>query len=261
MKRFENQTAIVTGASSGIGRAIALALAQEGAHIALAARREELLEEVAGEIRNLGSKALVVPTDVTDRDQIRQLVHKTIDAWNHVDIVVANAGLYVRAPIRDLTVHDVERSMAVNFYGNLYLVLELLPHLLEKDNGHILLMATFDAKKGLPPDTPYVVAKSALASFGEVLRQELANTGISVTTVFPGRVDTSMIGELQFHWISRKISPDMVASATLRGIHMNRPEVIVPWYIRFLHYIDTLFPRWGDRLVRIFHLQGWDKPQ
>jgi NADP-dependent 3-hydroxy acid dehydrogenase YdfG len=253
-----DKVAIVTGASSGIGRATALALAGEGAHVALAARNAPALHEVARTIRALGQEALVVPTDVTQQDQVGQLVRETLACWERVDILVANAGAYVRCPISDLTVAEVERSMAVNFYGTLYAILAILPHMLDQKSGHLVLVSSMDAKKGLSPDAPYVAAKFALAGFGEVLRQELYGSGVHVTTVFPGRVDTPMIATLQVPSISAKIPPEAVARAIVRAIHRRQPEVIVPFQARALLYLNTLSPRLGDWIARLFRLEGWE---
>jgi NADP-dependent 3-hydroxy acid dehydrogenase YdfG len=253
-----DKVAIVTGASSGIGRATALALAGEGAHVALAARNATALHEVARAIRALGQEALVVPTDVTQQDQVEQLLGETLACWERVDILVANAGAYVRCPISDLTVAEVERSMAVNFYGTLYAILAILPHMLDQKSGHLVLVSSMDAKKGLSPDAPYVAAKFALAGFGEVLRQELYGSGVHVTTVFPGRVDTPMIATLQVPSISAKIPPEAVARAIVRAIHRRQPEVIVPFQARALLYLNTLSPRLGDWIARLFRLEGWE---
>lgn len=255
---FSGQVAIVTGASSGIGRATALALAREGARVALAARRSSLLEEVAREVEALGGEALVVPTDVTDQAQVEHLVAQTLSRWGQVDLLIANAGAYIRRPIRELTAADVERSMAVNFYGALYAVLAVLPHMLARGQGHIVLVSSMDGKKGLPPDAPYVAAKFALAGFGDVLRQELHGTGVGVTIVFPGRVDTPLIAGLEVPWISAKIPPETVARAILRAIRRRQPEVIVPWQTRLLLYAHVISPRFADWGVRFFHLEGWE---
>ena len=259
MRDLRDRVAIVTGASSGIGKATALALAREGAHVALAARREHLLQALAREVEALGREALPVPTDVTKREQVKALVERTLERWGRVDILVANAGVYVRSPIRDLNVEDLEFSMAVNFYGSVYPVLEVLPHMEKQGQGHIVLVTSMDAKKGIPPDTPYVAAKFALAGFGDVLRQELHGTGIGVTVVFPGRVDTPLIENLKVPWISAKIPPEKVARAIIKGIRRRAPEIIVPWQARLLLYAHVLSPRLADWGVRFFHLEGWEE--
>ncbi|MGD2104308.1 MAG: SDR family NAD(P)-dependent oxidoreductase [Anaerolineae bacterium] len=254
-----DKVAVVTGASSGIGRVTALALAKEGMHVALAARTESALRDVAEEIRTLGQEALVVPTDVTHRTEVDHLVKETLGRWGRIDILVANAGEYVRSPILDMTLRDVEQSMAVNFYGALHAVLAVQPHLVDRGSGHIVLMSSIDGKKGLPLDAPYAAAKFALAGYGEVLRQELRSHGVHVTTVFPGRVDTPLIETLEVPPISAKIPPNAVARAIVDAVRQKKPEVVIPFHGRLLQLVDVLSPRLGDWVVRFFHLQGWEE--
>ncbi|MFL7811985.1 MAG: SDR family oxidoreductase, partial [Anaerolineae bacterium] len=157
-----DKIAIVTGASRGLGRATALALAREGAHVALAARNETALQEAAQAIRAQGREALVVPTDVTQQEQVEHMVAEVLAHWGRVDIFIANAGQYVRCCVPELTVAHVERAMAINFYGALYGLLAVLPHMLDRKSGHLVLVSSLDGKKGIPIDAPYVSTKFAL---------------------------------------------------------------------------------------------------
>jgi NADP-dependent 3-hydroxy acid dehydrogenase YdfG len=257
-KTLLDKTAIVTGGSSGIGRATALALAREGAHVALAARNEGALQEVAQAVRALGREALVVPTDVTQREQVEHLVAEVLACWERVDIFVANAGQYVRCCVPELTIAHVERAMAINFYGALYGVLAVMPHMLARKSGHLVLISSVDGKKGLPIDAPYVATKFALAGVGEVMRQELRDTGVHVTTVFPGRIDTPLLDGMRVPWISPKYSSEMVARAIVRGIRRHQPEVIVPAFYRWFVILGALSPRLSDWFVRVSHLEGWE---
>jgi short-subunit dehydrogenase len=254
---FLNQVAIVTGASSGIGRATALELARKGAHTALASRNTSALEEVANEVRAFGREALVVTTDVTRREEVECLVEKVASRWGSIDLVIANAGQYIRTPVTELTVETVERSLQINFYGALYFVLAALPHLLAQKSGHIVFVSTMDAKIAIPPDAPYIIAKFALSGFADVLRQELYGTGVSVSAIFPGRVDTPMIEDLQVPFVSAKISPEAVARAIVRAIDRRQAEVIIPPQATLLYYLKVFSPKLGDWIIRTFRLEGW----
>ncbi len=254
---FQDKIAIVTGASSGIGRATALALARRGAHIALASRRESLLEQAAEQIEGLGRQALVIPTDVTQQEQVQAMVESVLSRWGKIDILVSNAGEYVRAPIDELDVDTLRHALAVNYYGGVYAILAVLPHMRAQEAGHIVVVTSMDGKKGLPPDAPYVSAKFALTGFVEVLRQELNGSGVYISNILPGRVDTALIAGLEFEWVSRKIPPEPVASAIVGAILKRKPEVIIPSQARLLYYANVLSPSLGDWIVRRFRLEGW----
>lgn len=250
--------AVVTGASSGIGRATALALASRGARLALAARSADALDQTRAQIEALGAEAIAVPTDVTDQEAAESLVARTVAHWGRLDVLVAGAGVYIRCPVCELTAAHLERSMAVNFYGVLYSVMAALPHMTAQGSGHLVLVSSMDGKIGLTLDAPYVAAKFGVVGLGEVMRQELRPLGIGVTTVCPGRVDTPMIARLRVPWISPKVSPDVVARGIVRAIERNRAEVIVPARSRLLIYARLLSPSLFDRLARTFHLEGWE---
>lgn len=255
---FLDKIAIVTGASSGIGRETALALARRGAHVTLASRREALLDQVAHHIEEMGRKAVVIPTDVANQGQVESMVAAVLERWGRVDMLISNAGEYVRAPLDTLTVDIIEHALAINYYGGVYATLAVLPHMRAQKYGHIVMVTSMDGKKGLPPDAPYVSAKFALTGFAEVLRQELYNSGVYVSNILPGRVDTDMIENLRFQWISKKIPPEAVAEAIVYAILKRKPEVIIPSQARLLHYINVISPSLGDWIVRRFYLQGWD---
>ena len=254
---FANKVAIVTGASTGIGWAVALALAEEGACVALAARRETNLLELAEQIEKSGGKALALRTDVTQREQVEAMVQQVIAQWGRVDILISNAGEYIRGPIVELDPAALQRSLNVNYFGGVYCIKAVLPHMIAQRGGHIAAVTSMDGKIGLPPDAPYVSAKFALTGFLEVLRQEVREHGIAVTNVMPGRVDTVMIEHLKFSWVSPKISPEAVARATLDGIRKQKPIVIIPPQAKLLYYINVFAPSLSDRLSRFFRLEGW----
>jgi hypothetical protein len=216
------------------------------------------LLELAWEINHQGSNAIVVRTDVTVREQVEQMVREVIERWGRVDILVSNAGAYIRAPIVDLDPAEIQRSFDVNFFGGVYCVKAVLPHMLERKSGHIVFVTSMAGKIGILPDSPYASAKFALTGFCEVLRQEMHGSGISVTNVMPGRVDTPFISHLKFSWISAKISPENVARGILAGIRKRKPIVILPPQARLLYYINVFAPSLSDWLARYFRLEGWE---
>jgi uncharacterized protein len=258
MKKFNWKEAvvIVTGASSGIGRATSLRLARAGAFLALAARRQPELETLAREIQALGSEAVVFPTDVTFPDQVQSLVRAVLQRWGRIDVLVSNAGQYVCVPIKEMSFECLERSMAVNFYAGVYATQAVLPHMLARRKGHIVLVNSADARSALPPDAPYVAAKYALRGYGDILRQELYGSGVDVTAIYPGRVDTPMIEHLRVPGISSKIPPETVAHAIQSGVERRKAEVAIPANTQLLPIINLFFPRLSDWFIRKLGLSG-----
>ena len=187
---FRGQVAVVTGASSGIGRALALNLARQGARVVLAARRADLLEQAADECRQAGGEALAVPTDVSDELQCKAMVEKAVARFGGVDLLVNNAGLTVIAPLQDYPNLDLfKHTLAVNFYGAVYCTYHALSHLI-KSEGRIVAVSSLGGKMPVPWNTAYAASKYALHGFFDSLRIELQPHGVSVTVICPGMVVT-----------------------------------------------------------------------
>ncbi len=200
---------------------------------------------------------LACPADVTNAEQVQALVEETVGLFGQVDIVVCSAGQLFRRSAVDLTIRDFRHIMEVNFYGALNLIYAVLPGMLERRSGHIIVVSSVDGKKGLPPDTAYVASKCAVNGFMDVLRQELRGTGVHVGTILPGRVDTPMVKGIRFPLGSRRISGERVARSIVRAMRKRRAEVVVP-YIgpKALIVANSFSPKFGDWLVRLFKLEG-----
>jgi NADP-dependent 3-hydroxy acid dehydrogenase YdfG len=260
-ERTTSRVAIVTGATSGIGRATAIALGREGYALVLSGRREAELLTLATELRTLGAESATVSADIADRASADRLVQTALSRFDGLDAVICCAGRYVRGPVATRTAADFEEALSVNFYGVLHLVYAALPHFLQKHSGHLVAVSSIDGKKGLPLDAPYVASKSALTGFFDVLRQELRGTGVRVLTVLPGRVDTPMIATLRVPAVSAKIPPERVARTIARGVRRGWSKEIVgpPIGGWLLVALSALSPQLGDFLIRVFHLEGREK--
>jgi dehydrogenase/reductase SDR family member 7B len=258
--RVQNAVTIITGASSGIGKATAVAFARAGARLVLSGRSPERLESLKVELERFGNEVLLVPSDVTRAADMERLVRETITRFGRVDIAFCCAGIYVRSAVKDLSLESIERCMNVNFYGTVHLVQAVLPLMLAQRSGHIVAMTSVDGKKGLPPDAAYVASKFAATGFMDVLRQELHGTGVYASTILPGRVDTPMIDNLDVPLASAKISSARVGRAVLRAVRTRRRELVIPFAgPKFLIVASALWPGLGDWLVRIFKLEGKEK--
>jgi short-subunit dehydrogenase len=247
---------VITGASNGIGRAAALAFARCGAKVVLAARDEEKLGSLKEEIHGQGGQALAIKADICLFSDMQSMARETIAKWGQIDILIANAGQYVQDAPGDVDLGAYERSMAVNVMGTLHAVKSVLPEMLRRGRGHIVVMNSLDAKKGIVGDGPYVAAKAALDGFGDVLRQELKALGICVTSIYPGRVDTAMIQHIKVPWISPKLSPEKVVRAIMRGVRRGRAAVVVPRAFFLLAPLNNLFPRLMDWAYRVLKIAG-----
>jgi short-subunit dehydrogenase len=182
---YAGKVIVLTGASQGIGRALALKLASERPRLVLAARDQAALEAVAEECRARGAETLVVPTDVTEEAQCRALVERAVERFGALDVLVNNAGVGMISrfdALSDLSVYD--RLMKVNYLGCVYPTFYALPHL-KRSRGQIVVMASLAGLTGVPTRTGYAASKHAVIGFFDSLRIELAGTGVDVTVVCP----------------------------------------------------------------------------
>ncbi len=238
-KAFRDQVVIVTGASAGIGKALAVQLAGQGAKVVIAARRAERLEQVASECRSLGGEVLAVPTDVSDGSQCKALIEKTIAAYGRLDMLINNAGLAVSALFDEYPdLHLFKHTMDVNFYGAVYPTYYALPHL-KQTRGRIVAISSLGGKAALPYNTPYVASKYAMHGFYDALRMELHQHGVSCTVVCPSWVATEF-HEAQMdkdgvprgpqgrmYYTKRTMSADRCAALTLRAAYNRRRELLM----------------------------------
>lgn len=198
MAALQNQTVIVTGASSGIGEATARLLAKEGARVVLAARRADRLAALRDEIEGEGGTALVVETDVTDREQCEALVAKTVEAFGGVDVLVNNAGVMPLSMVKNVRMEEWQRMVEVNVNGVLYCTGAVLPHFTEQKSGHIVNVSSVAGRKVFLGGAVYCATKFAVTAFSEGLRMELGpEYGIRVTCVEPGAVATELPRAIQ----------------------------------------------------------------
>ncbi len=189
---FQDQVVLITGASSGIGKELALQLAEKGALLALGARHLEKLEAVAKSCLQKGGRALAVQLDVADKENCRVFIEKTVDEYGKIDLLVNNAGISMWAYFEEFTdLTPFEQIMQVNYFGSLYCTFYALPYL-RKTNGRLVGISSLTGKTGVPTRSGYAASKHAVAGFFDTLRIELKNTGVSVTMIYPGFVATDV---------------------------------------------------------------------
>ena len=242
--------ALITGASSGIGLELARRLAREGTKVALVARRRDLLEGLAAEIRAAGGTALALPCDVRERMPMHAAVAQAARDLGPIDLLIANAGVGHVIPADRFDAALFEDTIRTNLLGPVYAVEAALPAMLSRRAGHIVGVSSLAAYRGFPMTHAYCASKSALNAFLEGLRAEISDRGVRITTVCPGFVRTPMTvknkGAMPF-----LLEPDEAARRILRAVRAGRRVYNFPWPMAALMALVRLAPGGLlDRAVR-----------
>lgn len=229
---LSQRIAVVTGASSGIGTAIAVELARAEASVVLAARRIDRLQEVAHRIHTeTPGKAFAVQTDITNPADITSLFAQTAGTFGHADILVNNAGLGYFAPVHELDMEQVEHVLRVNLIGAIQCTQSVLPAMIERRSGTIVNILSIAAKNGVKNGSAYAAAKFALRGFAESLFMEVRQYNIRVVNICPGSVATEFFDQAGYQHpnIAKALQPDDIAKAVIAavslGAHANVSEI------------------------------------
>ena len=238
-------TVLITGASQGIGKATALLFARKGYDLVLAARQADRLATVAQEVQNLGRAALSVPTDVRDPDQVNILVHKALEQYGAIDVLINNAGIYISGPVEDFSLNDWHQAVDTNFWGYVHTIQALLPHFLERRTGTIVNLSSIGGKVPVPYLVPYSASKYAVTGLTEALHSELKPKGIHVCGIYPSVIKSSLMERAIFRGkddrdalarrdqLNQVLStpvvekPEDVAQAIWNAVKHQRSEVLV----------------------------------
>jgi short-subunit dehydrogenase len=253
---LKGRTVVVTGASSGIGKAATLELARRGANVVLAARRRSLLEDVATACRMLGVATEVVETDVTRRDDCARLIEAAERRFGSVDVLVNNAGFAIFDPLSTARPDDLEAMMQTNYFGAVWCAQAVLPGMLERKSGTIVNVASIAGIMGYARMGGYCATKFAMIGFSEALRDEVIGRGVRVAMVCPGTTETEFFVKAErgkMPGASRLIlavSSERVARAIANAAEDGRYRRIVPAGAALYMRIKELAPRFAHMMMR-----------
>jgi NAD(P)-dependent dehydrogenase (short-subunit alcohol dehydrogenase family) len=260
MHPLRDKVVLITGGSSGIGKALAMRLAGFGARLGLAARTPAALENVVSAVAKQGAEALAVPTDVTDPAQCQQAIETTVNRFGQLDVLVCSAGLSMRAYFAHSDLGALERVMRVNFFGTMYMTYFAIPHV-RATRGSLVALSSLTGLRGVPSYGVYGASKFAIRGLYQSLRLELYADGVHVGVVAPGFVDTplreNVLGPDGQPWATAPVPPFRVWSVEkcvdkiVRLIVKRRAQVNLPWYMGSLFRFDENLGCWiGDTLLR-----------
>ncbi len=245
--KFQDKVVVVTGASSGIGEQACLDFAKEGAHVALVARSKGNMEAIADKIkRNCQTHALVVPCDVSRKEQVLSMSKQVFDEFERVDILVNNAGFAIFGSVNELSIEELEEQISTNLLGAVYCTKTFLPSMLSRKRGHIVNVASVAGSIGIPGMASYCASKFGMLGFSQSLYHELKGTGVGVTVVSPITVKTNFFNHPSFkikpHYSPVGLSASHVSKAILRAANSRRLEIIVPFYVRGAVWFTQTLP-------------------
>jgi short-subunit dehydrogenase len=252
---YDGMTALVTGASSGIGRLLAQRFAELGARVVLVARRVDALDALAHEIRAHGGKALVVPCDVADREQVLAAAERATTEFGPIDLLANNAGFGAHRSVLDSDLDEMERMLRVNFLGSLYFTKALLPAMVERGRGWLVFTASVAGRIATPGEAIYAATKFALVGFAEALSLEVEDAGVHVLTVCPGAIRTDFFGEedlaaMPAVALRSMVEPAGLIDAIVRALANGKRELTFPRSIAAGYAVRALAPGFMRRSVK-----------
>ena len=265
MAKLEGKVAFITGASSGIGAAMAREFARRGAHVVLTARRWERLEALALEVRARGRRALTIRCDVTSDGDLDKAVEASVEEFGRIDVVVANAGFGVAGAVHKLALEDYRRQFETNVFGVLRTV-QATREALIASRGSLAIMGSVMSYLALPVSSPYSMSKHAVRALAASLRAEMARHGVGVTLLAPGFVDSEIRqvdNQGERHegahdripsWV--RMDADKAAVKLVKAVLKRKRVAVITGHAKFFVFLERHFPWFISLLVRVL---GVDK--
>ena len=226
---WKDKVVFVTGASSGIGRALAVELGKRGARLGLLARREEELLKTAEAVERADGRALAVAADVRDAEAVRAAVERVRGLWGRVDVLIANAGMATVRGATELRADEAGDLITVNVIGVVNSVAAVLPDMIRRKSGHLVAISSLAAYRGLPKSAAYSASKAAVSTFFESLRVDLRRSGIDVTVIHPGFIRTPLTAQRKK--LPFLLEVDDAACRIIRAVERRARTYAFPWQL------------------------------
>jgi short-subunit dehydrogenase len=230
---WKEKVVLITGASSGIGRALALELGKRGAHLGLTARRAEELSKVAEEVSRAGGQALVLPADVRSTEEINKVAERVREKWGRVDVMIANAGMSTTTAGAQLDAGEAGDVITINVIGVVNSVASVLPDMVKRGDGQLVAISSLASYRGLPKSGAYSASKAAVSTFFESLRVDLRRSGIAVTVIHPGFIRTPMTANRKKK-LPFLLEVDDAACRIIRAVERRARTYAFPWQLASL---------------------------
>ncbi len=238
---WSQKAVLITGASSGIGSALAVELGRRGAALGLLARRAEALQEITRKIENAGGRALALPADVRDAEAVRAAADELRARFGRIDVLVANAGIGATTGAGDLRASEVANVININVLGAVNSVTAVLPEMIAQGSGHLVAISSLAAYRGLPKSGAYCASKAALSAFFESLRLDLRGTGLDVTIIHPGFIKTPLT-EGRHAQMPFLMELGDAIKKIIRAIETRRRSYAFPWQLASIVRAGMLMP-------------------
>jgi NAD(P)-dependent dehydrogenase (short-subunit alcohol dehydrogenase family) len=242
---WSNKVVLITGASSGIGRGLALELARRGAKLGLVARRRELLQELASEISSGANRnnadVLSLAADVSDQQSVRDAAERLLSAFGRIDVLIANAGIGVTNPAADFDAAKLAAVIDVNVIGAANSVQAVLPEMIARGQGQLVVISSLAAYRGLPKSAAYCASKAAVSAMFESFRLDLGPLGIDVTIVHPGFIKTPLTAgrQARLPWL---MECDAAVKKILKAVEKRKKSYAFPWQLASLVRLGMIMP-------------------
>jgi short-subunit dehydrogenase len=230
---WKEKVVLITGASSGIGRALAIELGKRGARLGLTARRAEELSKVAEEVSRAGGQALALPADVRRAEEINKVAERVREKWGRVDVLIANAGMSTTTAGTHLDASEAGDVITVNVIGVVNSVASVLPDMLKRGDGHLVAISSLASYRGMPKSGAYSASKAAVSTFFESLRVDLRRVGVAVTTIHPGFIRTPMTANRKKK-LPFRLEADDAACRIIKAVERRARTYAFPWQLASL---------------------------